>query len=157
MQVHPNRFRDSGERLENFADLFLVECPNCSKLCQIRAHPNKQKTDTIEIFQPRRATCAGCGFTREWAATRLTKRECYDWYFGLPLWLQSPCCGEILWAFNAKHLDFLESYFVATIREQKPNVNRSVISRLPLWMKDPKNRNNLLRAVASLRKRLPQD
>ena len=41
-----------------------------------------------------------------------------DWYFHLPLWLQAPCCGETLWAYNAAHLDFLfENYVRATLRE----------------------------------------
>ena len=59
-------------------------------------------------------TCSACGLAQFWehaAPGVLTAADTskyppgvvavggpVDWYFHLPLWLQTPCCGEILWA-----------------------------------------------------------
>lgn len=88
----------------------------------------------------------------------------FDWYFRLPLWLQTPCCGKILWAYNREHLDFLESYIKAGLRERFPLKvyetglvmwrNKSLASRLPTWMKRAKNRDEVLRGIEKLRKKI---
>lgn len=58
-----------------------------------------------------------------------------DPYFHLPLWLQVNCLGKTLWAYNERHLDELDRYVRVLVRERTPNVNRSVASRLPAWIK----------------------
>ncbi|WP_336212225.1 hypothetical protein [Nonomuraea sp. LPB2021202275-12-8] len=60
----------------------------------------------------------------------------------------------MLWAYNAEHLDFLERYVRAFIREREPNRNGSLASRLPAWLKDAKNRDAVLGCCATLRVRL---
>jgi hypothetical protein len=67
--------------------------------------------------------------------------------------LQIPCCSEILWAYNAKHLDFLEGFVTAELREAYPN--QTLASRLPEWMKLAKNREEILKCIRKLRKTLP--
>jgi hypothetical protein len=47
--------------------------------------------------------------------------EARDPYFGLPLSLQTPCVGNILWAWNEAHRTFLENYVAAALRERIPN------------------------------------
>ncbi|MGI5171658.1 hypothetical protein ACQEU3_45665 [Spirillospora sp. CA-253888] len=42
-----------------------------------------------------------------------------------PLWLQRSCCGHVLWAYNVRHLDLLESYAAAKLREGR-TVSRSM-------------------------------
>jgi hypothetical protein len=39
--------------------------------------------------------------------------------FGLPLWLQTPCIGRTLWAFNARHLAYLKQFLQAELRERR--------------------------------------
>ncbi len=80
----------------------------------------------------------------------------YDWFFGLPLWLQSPCCGEVLWAYNEHHLQFLKDYVGATLRERQPNRNGSLASRLPKWIKRAANRGEILRCIEHLERLLQQ-
>lgn len=77
-----------------------------------------------------------------------------DWYFRLPLWLQIECCGETLWAYNEKHLEFIERYVAAKLRVRTPNTNKSLASRLPQWIKSAKNRNEVLRACEKLKAKL---
>jgi hypothetical protein len=76
-----------------------------------------------------------------------------DWYFHLPLWLQTPCCGHILWARNRAQLAFLEGYVAAKLREDVPNINQSLVSRLPRWLKSAKNRADVLRGVERLKQK----
>ena len=82
--------------------------------------------------------------------------------FDLSLWLQKPCCGEVLWAYNARHLTFLAEYVGAKLRNQRsdlslPQSNSALESRLPRWMLSAKNRPAVLRGVKSLRERLVGD
>jgi hypothetical protein len=81
-----------------------------------------------------------------------------DWYFHLPLWLQTPCCGETLWAYNAAHLAFLEDYVRATLREHARGPhgwrNQALANRLPKWMAEAKNRAEVLKGLEQLRQKL---
>jgi hypothetical protein len=101
-------------------------------------------------------TCDSCGFARDSAGKRTSWGSPHDPWFGLPLWLQAPCCGELLWAFNERHLDLLERFVAATVREKPaimPGRAGSIISKLPAWVKDAHNREAVLRAIAQLRDR----
>jgi len=72
----------------------------------------------------------------------------YRW---LELWLQVQCRGRTLWALHEEHLDYLERYVAAGIRERVPNRNGSQASRLPVWIKSAKNRDEVVRCLARLR------
>ena len=78
----------------------------------------------------------------------------FDWYFRFPLWLEISCCGETLWAYNEKHLEFIEKYVAAKLRERVPNINKSLASRLPDWIKRAKNRDEILKAIGKLKEKL---
>jgi hypothetical protein len=70
--------------------------------------------------------------------------------FGLTLRLQTPCVGQVLWAYNTRHLRFLADYVSATVRARTPNRNASLVSRLPAWLKKAKNRTAVLKAIKRL-------
>ncbi len=84
-----------------------------------------------------------------------------DWYFHYPVWLSTSCGRETLWAYNEEHLDYLESYVSATLRERAPASpesatrvrNASLASRLPSWLTAAKNREKVLAAIGKLRTR----
>ncbi len=69
-------------------------------------------------------------------------------------YLQIECCGNKLWALNTEHLDFLEEYVESKLRERIPNINKSLASRLPNWIKDKKNRKGILTAIKKMRTKL---
>lgn len=79
-----------------------------------------------------------------------------DPLFGLPLWLQAPCCGHVLWAYNEPHLDFLEAYVRATLRERQGSKgnHHGIAIRLPRWMKLAHHRTPILKEIQSLRDKL---
>jgi hypothetical protein len=149
------RFADGGLRIEEFSDEFLVVCPKCAKMCKVTIDGADDGAPAHgRVFLPRKVTCVHCGFANRWAKQSVSYMEGRDWYFALPLWLQIPCCGEELWVFNERHLDFLENYVRATLRDETSNVNKSLISRLPSWIKSSKNREKILQALQKLRAKL---
>ncbi|CAN5499945.1 hypothetical protein BH10ACT3_BH10ACT3_04610 [soil metagenome] len=85
------------------------------------------------------------------------RSEGTDPMFGLDLWLRAPFRGDLLWAYNAEHLQFLKNYVTARVREREPKQNSSLASRLPKWIKSAKNRDDLVAAIEKLeaRSRLP--
>ena len=156
------RFIDDGRQLVDFAHEFLIACPECSHRCKVQI----KSGEVNHWSSPRVVTCSHCGLIKE---TREKKYTVYDdgrdWYFGYQLWLQTPCCGDTLWVLNPAHLEYLESFFNAQVREQIAhhlappgvgyrNVNRSLISRLPKWMKERSNQPKILKALEKLRSKL---
>lgn len=73
---------------------------------------------------------------------------------GLALWLQAPFKGELLWAYNAAHLQFVRNFVAADIRTREPNKNSSLASRLPPWMKSAGNRDRLLALLGKMERTL---
>ncbi|MFI8685911.1 hypothetical protein [Rossellomorea sp. NPDC077527] len=73
------------------------------------------------------------------------------------MWLTTNCCGDTLWAYNKEHLIFLESYVGALVRERVPNINQSVASRLPGWIKSVKNRDAVLKCIEKLWRQLENE
>jgi len=100
-----------------------------------------------------------CGYSKTWTDNRLAIRPNQEWYFELPLWLSLPCCGQVLWAYNVQHLDFLEDFVRAKLRERARDEtfgwsNKSLVSRLPKWIQSAKNRDAVLKCIARLRNKL---
>ncbi len=129
--------------LVDFADRILIHCPNCD-LCAVKINPE-------ESLQ-KRIVCRHCGLVTKYKAMYAANEK---------LWLETNCCGERLWAYNEKHLDFLESFVSEKIRECLPDPewgirNSSLQSRLPQWMLAGKNREKVLNGLQKLRKMLPE-
>lgn len=71
--------------------------------------------------------------------------------FGVPLWLRAECCGgHLLWATNEAHLDYLESYLGARLRERPP-MPSGLSWYLPAWMKRAGHRDEVLRTIGRMR------
>ncbi|OXS59776.1 hypothetical protein B1A99_09535 [Cohnella sp. CIP 111063] len=141
--MNDSRFKDSGERIYDFLFNYniLIECPYC-KRCAEGMRRNGKSGYMLQ--------CKHCG--------PLSDSLVGTWgngtFMGLNLWLRTNCCGKLLWAYNKEHLDFLDSYVNATLRQRQPNKNQSLASGLPDWIKSGKNREELSRGIAKLRNRL---
>lgn len=152
------RFRDRREHIYGFTDEYLVVCPKCCQCGKVR------RIDPLsrEWFAPRRFICQHCGLTKDWKdgyTERSWRESPQDDYFHFPLWLQAPCCGHTLWAFNERHLGFIRDYVRAALRERRRDLefgwsNRSLASRLPQWMQLAKNRAGILRVAEKLQAKL---
>lgn len=159
-------FHDEGQVLGDFSDVMDVRCPQCSQRARVAwlvTHEDEEYAARSTngkyalLFRPRKLSCLHCGHTRRWEGGVVSYGGPHDWYFRLPLWLQTPCCGQTLWALNREHLDFLERYTSARLRTklQEPGPgktrNHSLASKLPQWMKSAKNREAILKGIAHLK------
>jgi hypothetical protein len=153
------KYRDTGDTIYDMMEEILVECPRCQSCARITPDPAEEKRR--DYFAARRLTCSGCSLIRQWDGNSLG----YDWdadpmrdsYFGLPLWLQTSCCGHNLWAYNSRHLSLIEQYIGADLREHRPDPeygwqNISLVNRLPEWMLLARHREAVLNAIAKLRR-----
>jgi hypothetical protein len=147
-----DRFVDDGSTIYDFGEEFLVVCPKCKSLAKITSPETDSEKLNNKLFAPRKVLCLSCLFRETWSGKQISVGGNFDWYFKLPLWLQISCCGETFWAYNYRHLRFLENYVAAKLRERKkPNITRSTASRLPQWIKSAKNRDEVLKAIAKLK------
>lgn len=176
----PTRFLDDGRTIYDFGETFLVQCPRCDRRAIVAILNMSSMRESApyppmdDLTAPRHLVCTHCGHTRDWphhehpevptmqSVFRQTGMligigEPYDWYFRLPLWLQTPCCGHILWAYNADHLGFLFRFVTADLREGNPHRNQSLASRVPGWMKDSKNRAQVTHRLQRLWGRLGKE
>lgn len=144
------RFLDTGIRLDEFSDEFLVVCPKCQKMAKVVLEAHSEKINT-QLFSPRKFICLNCPHRDIWRGKQIITGSNVDWYFRFPLWLQISCCNEILWAYNLKHLEIIEQYVSAKLRERTKKGRNSFLSKLPGWIKSAKNRDEILKAIEKLR------
>lgn len=154
----PERHFDNREHrfditLPKNDDPILAICPKCHAKALILPATK----DTVKCI------CTKCSFNKQ----KSNKKRSLGWhediphdgYFGFYLWLQIYCCSHSLYAFTIRHLNLLEAYIKADLRERKPSkngwrCNSSVVAKLPKWIKSYKNREQLLKAIQKLRAKL---
>ncbi|MGW8557287.1 hypothetical protein [Streptomyces tubercidicus] len=78
------------------------------------------------LFQPRRLACAECGAVANWTAEErgaglvgAVPGGTEDPFFRRPLWLQTRCAGRVLRAYDEEHVDVLDAYVRARLRERR--------------------------------------
>ncbi len=156
------RFADPGVSLYALAENAVqVVCPACQGRAEVAPWLDGQPRSCYSIRWPRRLVCCACGHVRNWPGE--AKRTVSYWggpvdpYFRQPLWLQADCCGNrTLWAFDERHLDILEGYVGARLRERGERTGMTMLARLPAWLKSAKNRTEILRVIGRLRASLSQ-
>ncbi|KLE36095.1 hypothetical protein AAW00_04175 [Aurantiacibacter luteus] len=67
--------------------------------------------------------------------------------------LETQVAGETLWVNNLAHLDAIEQWIGAAVRERGDRPGLTMMARLPRWMKASTNREKVLRGLANLRER----
>ena len=149
------RFRNTQETLDSFVDEYLVVCPQCAACARVVPIDVQQSS----LFAPRRVVCHTCGYTKDWQEQTIHLGDEYDSYFGLPLWLQTGVGDKIVWAYNLRHLNLIEAFVRASLRERRADPktgwrNKSVASRLPNWIKAAKNRKQILKAIERIKQKL---
>jgi hypothetical protein len=151
------RFTDPGISIFDVMDEVYVVCPQCSARAVITyLDPEKRG-----LFGARRITCSACGYMHTWSKKHIRRgwnnKPVTDDFFTRPLWLQTPCASELLWAYNSRHLELLESYVRAKHRVHiKPGQGKStatLINHLPKWIRWAKHRNEVLKAIRRLKSR----
>ncbi|GGV28611.1 hypothetical protein GCM10010277_10890 [Streptomyces longisporoflavus] len=157
----PGRHHGTGAWLARFAGRMLVVCPACGGRALVVPRPGLPAPRYFSElqFQPRRLACAGCGAVADWepevrgaGLVGVVLGGSEDPFFRRPLWLQTRCAGEILWAYNEEHAAELSAYVGARLRERdgvRPTM--SMFARLPSWMKKSRHRSAVLAGLETLR------
>ena len=132
---------------------FKVPCQKCGHQW-IEKTVSKNNTDR-KLPETAKATCPACSFVNteklKWSIDS-SLNQGTDPYFGLPLWLKADFKGNLLWAFNLEHLKELQDYVAADLRERLAYPSKwTMTSRLPKWIKNAKNRTEVLKIMEDLR------
>lgn len=159
-RIHPYAaFRETS------ADPVQVVCPQCGD--RGRVYPLRFARDPHEsggLY-----LCDSCAL----AITGLDSVATFLWnddvapldaVFHLPLWMQTPCCGHLLWAFNLRHLQLLIEIVgrpltgepgVSLIGEVGATVRRCMdlmqLAGLPGWLRAEENRAEVIVALNRLK------
>ncbi|MFT3796632.1 hypothetical protein [Flavobacterium sp.] len=147
--------------LYDFLKDIWVVCPHCGQQALVKCD---QKTFAHIDEDAIRLICTACGHSKrlseipqqhQWVSRVLVMGGAIDPYFHQRLWLIQPVGGNVLWAYNPAHLDFLEQHVQAQLRERNTEHmrNKSLGSRLPKWMTSAKNRESVLKAIGQLREK----
>lgn len=80
-----------------------------------------------------------------------TERE--KW-FGTELWYQTAFGNAIFWAYNKPHIEYMEKYIEADLRERNSEIacSSTLVARLPKFVKEAKNREKLLKVIKKWKK-----
>ncbi|MGW7208440.1 hypothetical protein [Streptomyces sp. NPDC054837] len=147
--------------MARFAGRILVVCPRCGGRALVIPRPGLADPRHFSelLFQPRRLACQGCGAVDDWkpevrgaGLVGAVLGGSQDPFFQQPLWLQTRCVGQTLWAYNEEQVDELSAYVGAHLRERggmRPT--RAMFARLPAWMKRSDNRLAVLAGLETLR------
>jgi hypothetical protein len=140
------RFREPDGGLA-WLDPVHVACPRCSRRATVRGG-----RDQGSGHWTARLVCAHCVLARNWSGGQpVEPRDGRDPRFDVPLWLRTECCGgHLLWATNGAHLQYLELYVGARLRERPPPPS-GLAWRLPAWLEAAGHRDDVLRALGRLR------
>lgn len=133
-------------------------CQHCNRwipLADWKRVADEPRTRHYQIVCPRCHRLARA--TSRWISVGAPE----DPFFGLPLLLQTPCCDDVLWAFNVRHLELLGALVGASVRERAREArargdfvsNATLLARLPRWMKAAKNRDSVMACVGRLRRK----
>ena len=132
-------------------------CPHCAT-CGYRLLGIRLKTTASSKLPATKAVpCPSChqqtNIDIKWDLDRHSGGA-VDPVFGYTLWLQIPCSGHILWAYNQKHLLDLKSFIRSSFRDGRNRSKYSMVTRLPRWMIIAKNREVVLRCIEKLEARI---
>jgi hypothetical protein len=143
-----SRFQDQNKTLRDFYNEVWVICPSCE---------NKAVAKAIIENNQVRLYCEHCGYNKQKSTeicisgTKGILEMPAHGYFDVELWLQASFKNEIFYAFNGEHLNYLENYISANLREHKDRSHFTLLEKLPKFYHEAKNRGALLKIIQKLK------
>ncbi len=127
-----------------------LNCPNCGKNIMFKHQWTKKEMTEISI------SCKLCSETIK-AKPKTVEINAF-WYKNnmveFKYWYQLRFKDNLLWAVNKEHIEFLEDYVSADLRERYPKrYGMMLAERLPKFIKNKKNRESLLKALKKLKEK----
>lgn len=147
-------FSQRNKDLIRYALLVKRNCDNCGKPMEIVIPNQKKKSDNIKL------PCPHCGIVRVFEPRNEVHQLVYtsnskaqDPIFKLPLWFQTEIRRNVLWAFNREHLIEIRNYVASKLRERQTYSYTTMVEKLPIFIKEAKNREIILKAIDRLIKK----
>ena len=140
-----NRFQDENLLLSNFYNEVIVECGVCTKKAVAILN---QQNNTARMF------CNNCGYNKEHSMLLNETTKLHmpaHTFFKAQLWLTMAFKNDFFYAYNYNHLNYLERYISATLREHKDRSHFTLLEKLPKFYHEGKNRSELLKIIAKLK------
>lgn len=128
-------------------------CSHCGTPLDRRDRPTARHKEG-KLFVSIR--CDHCDETEDYPASPGSDPAASRPYRLLRRYLETQVGGETLWVNNLVHLDALEDWLGAKVRERGPQPGLTMMAKLPRWMKASTNRAKVLRGLAQLRERAEQ-
>ena len=141
----PNRFQDENLTRNHFYKEVWVVCTSCAKKAMATVN---FETKTARLL------CVHCGYNKETTTALIPKgavQAAANWYFNVEIWLIAPFKNDIVWAYNYKHLAYLDRYIGAALREHKDRTHFTLLEKLPKFYHEAKNREGLLKIIEKLK------
>lgn len=146
-----SRFADQNKTASDFYNEVWVVCPACSKKAIAKTNSEKKMA---------RLQCMACGYNKEVTMEaevlnhKVLNITAAHRFFNAKLWLQHPFKYELFCAYNGAHLNYLEQYIAASLREHKDRTHFTLLEKLPKFYHEAKNRKALLGIIEKLKKKL---
>ncbi|MFK7032680.1 hypothetical protein [Flavobacterium oreochromis] len=128
-----------------------VYCSNCTEKYEVKGVQTTKQVSEIKVKCPNcnhreiiKAKLKEVGFE-----FKLNDNEVKDPFYNCNLWYQQEFKKNVFWALNNEHINYLEKYIVADLRERnsKYNSGLTLVARLPKFVKEAKNRDKLLKVI----------
>jgi hypothetical protein len=132
---------------------WVPRCVSCGTgLPKVARRTTKEATREVAIKCPMCEAVA----TYPVRARPIVVSPSHDPETGLPYFLTIPFRTNTLWARNLEHLNAIEAYIAATLRERNlKDCKKTWFAKLPTWIKASSNRAALLKLLQQLRASLP--
>ena len=129
-------------------------CSHCRAPLPCGPLPTARAVDGKRLV---RIKCRVCSKTVDYPATfAFPPNAPFDREVWRPLYLRTTVSGHELAVDNLAHLDALEAWLGASLRERGPVAGLTMMARLPAWMKSATMRPKIVRALRHLRKMAEQ-
>ena len=123
-------------------------CRNCRKPLEQVDRPTARMIDG-KLFT--RVKCPHCSESFDYPAYHGSNPQSRPPAPTLRKFLVTQVASQTLWVDNLVHLEALEDWLGARVRERGPVAGLTMMARLPRWMKASTNRMKVLRGLAQLR------
>ncbi|WP_144214122.1 hypothetical protein [Flavobacterium anhuiense] len=146
--MNQGRFQDENKTISEFRINVLVVCPKCGKKAFARV---EYENKSARLF------CESCGYNKVTSTQATVFGDSGNWqlsadsYFGAELWLKASFKSNVFWAYNLSHLEYLEKYISANLREHKGRTHFTLLEKLPKFYHEAKNREALLKIIERLK------
>lgn len=136
------------KEVEKFIYTVKRNCPFCPDMINYESIPTNKVKNEVKV------ECQGCK-----TKIRYTPKvsSVFEWNHrgknvDFVYWYSQRFKGETFWALNDKHLQYLEDFVTAKLRlRSKVSHGMMLVDKLPQFIKDKKNREDLLKIISKLK------